>query len=100
MTGTIGAFASAIIIKKIGNNYSFLVTPICFAFAAFAWRFVDATFDEGGPNAKEVTGELADEGLDTAPVKRGFIGYLERFVAPALLYRNRLTDGDDGTSNL
>ncbi|PWY67239.1 hypothetical protein BO94DRAFT_540455 [Aspergillus sclerotioniger CBS 115572] len=41
MSGTAGAFCTALVlIPRLGNNYSFLVTPICFTLAAFAWFFL------------------------------------------------------------
>ncbi|RDK44860.1 hypothetical protein M752DRAFT_274151 [Aspergillus phoenicis ATCC 13157] len=41
IAGTAGAFCTALaLIPHLGNNYSFLVTPICFTFAALAWSFL------------------------------------------------------------
>jgi hypothetical protein len=46
VTGTAGAFCSAILINKLGNNYAFLCTPPCYFAAAVVWWFVDPEFDE------------------------------------------------------
>ncbi|KAK3303808.1 major facilitator superfamily domain-containing protein [Chaetomium strumarium] len=41
ISGTAGAFVTGlVIIPQLGNNMSFIVTPICFALAAFAWFFI------------------------------------------------------------
>lgn len=41
ITGTTGAFVTALVlIPQLGNNRSFIVTPICFLFCAVAWYFV------------------------------------------------------------
>ncbi|OOF90844.1 hypothetical protein ASPCADRAFT_134876 [Aspergillus carbonarius ITEM 5010] len=41
VSGTAGAFCTALVlIPHLGNNYSFLVTPVCFALAALAWFFL------------------------------------------------------------
>ncbi|SGY60636.1 BQ5605_C007g04460 [Microbotryum silenes-dioicae] len=42
VAGTSGAFASSAAITRLGNNYSFLVSPIFFVLAAVAWSFVGA----------------------------------------------------------
>jgi hypothetical protein len=43
VAGTAGAFCTALaLIPGLGNNYSFLVTPIFFALAAIVWWFIDA----------------------------------------------------------
>ncbi|PWY92870.1 hypothetical protein BO70DRAFT_367856 [Aspergillus heteromorphus CBS 117.55] len=42
VAGTAGAFCTALaLIPRLGNNYAFIVTPICFTFAATAWFFLD-----------------------------------------------------------
>ncbi|KIM33235.1 hypothetical protein M408DRAFT_61521 [Serendipita vermifera MAFF 305830] len=62
VAGTIGAFSSAAVIKQLGNNYSFLVAPICFAFAGLAWRFLAAEGMTGGETKKGPLGYLASVG--------------------------------------
>lgn len=37
VAGTSGAFASAALITKLGNNYAFMVTPIFFTLASLIW---------------------------------------------------------------
>ncbi|KAE8139547.1 major facilitator superfamily domain-containing protein [Aspergillus pseudotamarii] len=55
VSGTSGAFCTALaLIPFFGNNYSFLITPICFAFAAIAWFFLtDETFRSHDPPVLE-----------------------------------------------
>lgn len=41
VAGTSGAFCTALaLIPYFGNNYSFLITPVCFALAAVCWFFL------------------------------------------------------------
>lgn len=78
VAGTVGAFASAIFIKKLGNNYSFIVTPICFTIAGIVWRFIGVLdFNKTGMALK---GEaIAEElGTDADEKTGGILGY---FVA-------------------
>ncbi|KAG8956397.1 hypothetical protein FRC03_010893 [Tulasnella sp. 419] len=42
VAGTAGAFASAALITRLGNNYAFIVTPIFFTLAAISWSFISA----------------------------------------------------------
>ena len=55
VTGTGGAFACSILIKKLGNNYAFLATPACYFAAGVVWWFVDSEFSE--KNATQHTAE-------------------------------------------
>lgn len=76
VAGTIGAFASASFIQRLGNNYSFIVTPICFTLAAIVWRFVGVLdFQKTGMVLKgdAIAHEL---GNDAEELKmRGIMGY-------------------------
>ena len=67
-------------IKKLGNNYSFLVAPICFAFAGLTWRLVDANFEETGEQKEHIEAELQAEGVQTGEEKKGAWGYIVRLV--------------------
>ena len=40
VAGTAGALLSVYMIKKFGNNFSFLITPPLFAVAGLCWWFV------------------------------------------------------------
>lgn len=41
VAGTSGAFCTALgLIPALGNNFSFIITPICFTLAAITWYFV------------------------------------------------------------
>ncbi|KKK18494.1 hypothetical protein P175DRAFT_0500756 [Aspergillus ochraceoroseus IBT 24754] len=41
VSGTAGAFCTALaLIPYFGNNYSFLITPVCFGLAAIVWFFL------------------------------------------------------------
>lgn len=96
ITGTIGAFASAAIIKKLGNNYSFLITPIVFVFAAVAWYFVDADFGVKGSKDvdDEFGGGLSEENRKSSnyfvSVYHGFIHFGEAvYVGAKIVFSNR-----------
>jgi hypothetical protein len=59
VAGTAGAFCTALaLIPQLGNNYSFVITPIFFTAAAVIWWFVDALTPYGGVALKEKTGLL------------------------------------------
>jgi hypothetical protein len=41
VSGTAGAFTTALaLIPRFGNNFSFIITPICFAAASVVWYFI------------------------------------------------------------
>ncbi|KAK4163286.1 major facilitator superfamily domain-containing protein [Cladorrhinum sp. PSN259] len=41
VTGTAGAFITGlVIIPQLGNNMAFIITPVCFSFAATIWFFI------------------------------------------------------------
>jgi hypothetical protein len=42
VAGTAGAFVTALVlIPRFGNNFSFIITPICFTTAAITWFFIE-----------------------------------------------------------
>lgn len=42
VAGTAGAFVTALVlIPRFGNNFSFIITPICFLCAAITWFFIE-----------------------------------------------------------
>jgi len=51
VAGTAGAFASSSAISRFGNNYSFFMTPVFFAFAGLTWAFVSSL---GHSNSNQV----------------------------------------------
>jgi hypothetical protein len=41
VAGTAGAFITALVlIPRLGNNFSYIITPICFTFASVIWFFI------------------------------------------------------------
>lgn len=49
ISGTGGAFCTALaLIPALGNNFSFLITPICFTFASITWFFITKLHCERG----------------------------------------------------
>jgi hypothetical protein len=58
VSGTAGAFCTALaLIPQLGNNYSFLISPICFAIASIIWFFVSNfgnTSHDGDNNPRSV----------------------------------------------
>ncbi|KAJ2913947.1 hypothetical protein MD484_g6478, partial [Candolleomyces efflorescens] len=63
IAGTGGAFASSTAISRWGDNKSFLVTPVFFAFAGATWMFI-STLSFGREGV--VNGELQAAGLSIA----------------------------------
>jgi MFS family permease len=55
VAGTSGAFCTALaLIPFFGNNYSFLISPVCFAAAAISWFLLtDKTFQRQGAQVLE-----------------------------------------------
>ncbi|KAK2743990.1 hypothetical protein FQN57_004443 [Myotisia sp. PD_48] len=57
IAGTSGAFCTALVlIPQLGNNYSFIITPVCFLLAGITWFFIYET----SPIQPEPTGLLPD----------------------------------------
>lgn len=57
IAGTSGAFASSAAIQRLGNNYSFLFTPIFFAIAGTIWFFVGSLGHGQVPTKLDANGE-------------------------------------------
>ncbi|KAF1811947.1 hypothetical protein P152DRAFT_38893 [Eremomyces bilateralis CBS 781.70] len=73
VAGTSGAFCTALgLIPRFGNNYSFLITPICFAFAAVAWFFIREE-----KRAAQIEGALGDQPPFLKAVLVGFWLFIE-----------------------
>lgn len=117
IAGTTGAFFTALVlIPQLGNNYSFIITPICFAIAGLVWFFIsdnntiqpkqEVLLSESPPYIRAVIGSfyLFGESLWTGArlllTNRKFIWlipgyslafyghrYLENGIAPAIARR-------------
>ncbi|KAK1992137.1 hypothetical protein LX36DRAFT_589019 [Colletotrichum falcatum] len=72
--GTLGAFFTALVlIPNLGNNRSFVVTPVCFAFAAVLWFFV---IDEDYERSALARAEAPKKNY-IAAIGRGFLLFFE-----------------------
>ncbi|KAF9474513.1 MFS general substrate transporter [Pholiota conissans] len=84
VAGTAGAFASSSAISRFGNNYSFFLTPIFFAFAGACWLFISTLSFKSAAHIKE---ELAQQGLgDVDLVKRSSDNYFVQIWHGALSF--------------
>ncbi|KAI1952771.1 hypothetical protein LOZ12_005802 [Ophidiomyces ophidiicola] len=53
ISGTAGAFCTALaLIPQLGNNYSFIITPVCFFFAGCTWLCIHDTNPTQPPRQK------------------------------------------------
>lgn len=101
IAGTAGAFSSSSAISRWGNNYSFFLTPVFFAFAGGIWILISAL---GFKSPAEVEAERVaeSEGLSEVDYSRrvssnyfvqiyyGFIGFGESiWVGGKLIFGNR-----------
>ncbi|KAL3487177.1 major facilitator superfamily domain-containing protein [Aspergillus germanicus] len=86
VAGTSGAFCTALaLIPYFGNNYSFLITPVCFALAAVGWFFLT---DHGFQSQR--TQVLEDQPHYIQAVVVGFWLFLESIWTGArLLFSSR-----------
>jgi MFS family permease len=81
IAGTSGAFCTALgLIPYFGNNYSFIITPICFALAATGWFFIADT--------KRVIGEsdlLENQPSYIKAVAGGFVLFFQSIWTGAVI---------------
>ncbi|KAF8512623.1 hypothetical protein BU17DRAFT_96156 [Hysterangium stoloniferum] len=86
VAGTIGAFASSSAISRWGNNYSFFLTPVFFAFAGVTWLAVSAlTFRPRSDKDNQ------DANLDTPPIAKQ--GYVLQFFGTIIGFAESLIYG-------
>ncbi len=78
IAGVSGAFATGIgLIPRLGNNYSFIITPIFFTLAAIVWFFISSLDDEN---------TSIDENIKSGYLKsiyQGFIDFIQSFFLGA-----------------
>ncbi|KAL4805597.1 hypothetical protein BDV18DRAFT_21842 [Aspergillus unguis] len=86
VAGTGGAFCTALaLIPYFGNNYSFLITPVCFALAAVCWYFLT---DHGFQS--QCTQIHDDQPSYIQAVVKGFCLFLESiWTGSRLLFSSR-----------
>ncbi|CAF4624568.1 unnamed protein product, partial [Rotaria magnacalcarata] len=71
ITGVSGAFATGLgLIPRLGNNYAFIVTPICFTAAAIIWLLINSS--ELSKNDPDSDIMLANESNYFKSVLQGF----------------------------
>ncbi|KAJ3504981.1 hypothetical protein NMY22_g17737 [Coprinellus aureogranulatus] len=99
IAGTAGAFSSSSAISRWGNNYSFFLTPVFFAFAGTIWIFISVLnfrSDAGVDDELEQAG-LSNVEKSRKPssnylvlVLRGFLNFGESiWVGAKLIFGNR-----------
>ncbi|KAH6912104.1 hypothetical protein BKA70DRAFT_1422830 [Coprinopsis sp. MPI-PUGE-AT-0042] len=102
VAGTAGAFSSASAISRWGNNYSFFLTPVFFAFAGATWLFISALGFRSPEVIEAERAEVEGQGLEEVEHSRrssnnyfvqiyhGFLGFGESiWVGGRLIFGNR-----------
>ncbi|KAI8229108.1 hypothetical protein K4K53_005658 [Colletotrichum sp. SAR 10_77] len=87
VAGTTGAFVTALVlIPNLGNNRSFVITPICFALAAILWFFVvDASAERNALARAE-----AQSSNYFVAVGKGFLTFFESiWVGAKIIFSSR-----------
>lgn len=86
IAGTGGAFCTALaLIPNLGNNYSFIITPVCFAMAACTWYSI--TNLDFKPQAQEV---LSEHPAYVKSIVGSFLLFFESFwTGGKLIFTNR-----------
>ncbi|ODH52459.1 hypothetical protein GX48_01239 [Paracoccidioides brasiliensis] len=86
VAGTAGAFCTALaLIPNLGNNYSFIITPVCFAMAAGTWSCI--TNLDFQPEVQDI---LAEQPAYTKAIFGSFLLFLESFwTGGKLMFTNR-----------
>ena len=90
IAGTSGAFFTALVlIPQLGNNYSFIITPICFATAGLVWFLIADTHNHVYPEQHQPT-PLSDSPPYIRAVLSSFYLFAESLRTGArLLFTNR-----------
>lgn len=85
-SGTIGAITSAVLINRLGNNYSFIVSPVAFCLAGITWSFIPEL--DWGKLSREANHDENGEKIayNTNRDKSGYLGACVAF----LLFSNRM----------
>ncbi|KLJ09222.1 hypothetical protein EMPG_15363 [Blastomyces silverae] len=86
IAGTSGAFCTALaLIPNLGNNYSFIITPVCFTMAAATWYSI--TNLDFQPQAQEV---LSEKPAYVKAIFGSFLLFFESFwTGGKLIFTNR-----------
>ncbi|KAL2361691.1 hypothetical protein RJZ56_005417 [Blastomyces dermatitidis] len=86
IAGTSGAFCTALaLIPNLGNNYSFIITPVCFTMAAATWYSI--TNLDFQPQAQEV---LSERPAYVKAIVGSFLLFFESFwTGGKLIFTNR-----------
>jgi hypothetical protein len=79
VAGTSGALLSVALIKKLGNNYSFLITPPLFILAAVSWRMVDGLGHQTAEQQRAAVGGLQEVEFKQESYARGILTGFKAF---------------------
>ncbi|CAF1557137.1 unnamed protein product [Rotaria magnacalcarata] len=89
ITGVSGAFATGLgLIPRLGNNYAFIVTPICFTAAAIIWLLINSS--ELSKNDPDSDIMLANESNYFKSVLQGFFIFGQSiFIGAKIIFAHR-----------
>jgi hypothetical protein len=79
VAGTSGSLLSVALIKKLGNNYSFIITPPLFILAAIAWRMVDGLGHQTAEQQRAAAGGLQEVEFKQESYARGLVTGFKAF---------------------
>jgi hypothetical protein len=92
VAGVSGAFATGLdLIPRLGNNYSFIVTPICFTIAGIISLFirsVGSSSDDDGPGETPVN-QSTDSNYFKAVLKGFYLFGRSIFIGAKILFTHR-----------
>ncbi|KDR78225.1 hypothetical protein GALMADRAFT_138347 [Galerina marginata CBS 339.88] len=83
VAGTAGAFSSSSAISRFGNNYSFFLSPVFFAFAGSIWFFISTL---NFKDSKALQDELEQAGLTEVDTKRRSNNYFAQVWYGAIAF--------------
>lgn len=93
IAGVSGAFATGLgLIPRLGNNYSFIITPIMFTIAAIVWLFISAVglADENNLNDEISVDQNDDHSGYLKSLYRGFIDFIQSFfIGAKIIFSHR-----------
>jgi len=92
LAGVSGAFATGLgLIPRLGNNYSFIITPILFTLAAIVWFFINSLGLASDNKSDELmsTNENNQSGY-LKSILNGFIIFIQSFfIGAKIIFTNR-----------
>ncbi|CAF1194018.1 unnamed protein product [Adineta ricciae] len=93
VAGVSGAFVTGLaLIPKLGNNYSFIITPILFTLSAIVWFFINALGSKTNLSNDEIPGgQVVNEKTNyLKAILKGFVLFGESvYIGGKIIFSNR-----------